>query len=699
VPDPGARGDAAARWQAVTSSAHLRAAVDRVIPADDWPGGWEGGVAAYLVEGNEDQRWALEGVERLVAELGRRCFADLEPTEQDQVLRDLSEQQTLGADVGGLVRLCWEGFYASRYSAADPRHTRSWPAGLAMIGFRDLPDGVAAVEPELPTATPTRRLRDHYDAVVIGSGPGGGAAAQTLARAGHSVLVVERARPLPNGSLRGDHLHGKRNAVYHSVAGPGPEHPRVAVQEAAEGRLTERVVDGDGEAWAYGLNAYALGGGTRLWQGMAWRFFPEDFAMASTYGNPEGATLADWPISYDELAPFYTRAEWELGVAGDEGALTSRTPRTTGYPMPAMGTEPARELLAAAAERLGWTWGPIPLAINSVPAAGRAACVRCSSCVGHACPVDAKNGAHNTFLPRALATGNADLVVDAEAVVVRDAPGGASVDVMTDCSGDPVLRTVRADVVVVAAGAVESARLLLASGLGNDQLGRHLHDHRFVSLRCEVDEPLKNGLGPGHSIATLDHVHADSIPWGGGVLVDLMSVLPLTSATDPTEGVPRWGAAHKQWMRDRRPHAFGVFGMGQEIPSQTSAVTLAGVLDRWGRPGARLRKSVHPASREVEVGMADYGARWLRAAGAQDVHRQRGGATASAAGEHSCGTARMSDDPATGATDRLGRLWGTRRVVVCDSSLHPTNGSVNPTLTIVANALRVAEHLVSDWPR
>jgi choline dehydrogenase-like flavoprotein len=258
---------------------------------------------------------------------------------------------------------------------------------------------------------------------------------------------------------------------------------------------------------------------------------------------------------------------------------------------------------------------------------------------------------------------------------------------------------VRADVVVVAAGAVESARLLLASGLGNDQLGRHLHDHRFVSLRCEVDEPLKNGLGPGHSVATLDHVHAASIPWGGGVLVDLMSVLPLTSALDPSAGVPRWGAAHKQWMRDRRPHAFGVFGMGQEIPSGTSAVSLASVRDRWGRPGARLRKSVHPASVEVEKGMADQGTRWLAAAGARDIHRQRGGATASAAGEHSCGTARMSDDPATGATDRHGRLWGSHRVVVCDSSLHPTNGSVNPTLTIVANALRVAEQLVSDWPR
>jgi choline dehydrogenase-like flavoprotein len=154
-------------------------------------------------------------------------------------------------------------------------------------------------------------------------------------------------------------------------------------------------------------------------------------------------------------------------------------------------------------------------------------------------------------------------------------------------------------------------------------------------------------------------------------------------------------------MREGRAYSFGVFAMGQEIPLPSSRVSLAaGVLDRWGRPGARLRKDVHWASHEVEAGLAREGAAWLEAAGARDV-RYLGGpgtASASAAGEHSCGTARMSDDPADGATDRFGRLWGAHRVVVCDSSLHPTNGSVNPTLTIVANAYRVAGKLVEDWP-
>jgi choline dehydrogenase-like flavoprotein len=509
------------------------------------------------------------------------------------------------------------------------------------------------------------------------------------------VLVVERAPRVPNAALRGDHLHGKRNAVYDSVVGPGAGHPRVA--ELPHG---DELLDGTDDAGLYGLNADAMGGGTRIWQGMAWRFLPEDFRMASSYGNPEGASLVDWPVTYDDMEPWYTKAEWELGVSGEQGGLTSRTPRSAGYPMPAFGTEPARELLANAAERLGWGWGPIPLALNSVPHEGRPACVRCPQCVGHACPVNAKNGSHNTFLPRAIATGNCDVLYDAEVIEVRDGLGSAGVTIMAATSGTPVELSVRAEVVVVSAGAVESARLLLASGIGNDQMGRHLHDHRFVTMLSDVDEPVKPYIGPGHSVATLDHVHAQTIPWGGGVLVDLMGLLPLTSAADPQPGVPLWGAGHKEWMRGGRANLFGVFGMGQEVPMPTSRVTLADrARDRWGRPGASLRKNVHRASVEVEDGMAVTGEQWLLAAGAHDIRRQRGTATASAAGEHSCGTARMGDSPDTSATDRFGRPHGTRRIVVCDSSLHPTNGSVNPTLTIVANAFRVAEHLVQEWPR
>jgi choline dehydrogenase-like flavoprotein len=665
-------------------STAIRAAVDRVIPADRWAGGWEGGVDAYLAD-SPDLGWAEPALTRLSARLdalaGDDGFAAAAPARQDELLGTLEHDE----DFAALRRVCFEGYYAAREHAS--------PVGLELVGFRAVPEGVVPVEPDLVPNVGVRGVRGTYDAIVVGSGPGGGIAAQLIAESGRRVLVIERAQRLPNAGLRGDHLRGKRNALYRPTAGPGAGHPRIA-QLPDE----DRVLDGTGDAALYGLNADAMGGGTRLWQGMAWRFMPDDFRMASVYGEPDGASLADWPVDYDDMEPYYSRAEQELGVAGEEGGLTGRTPRSAGYPMPAFGTEPARELLGAAADRLGWGWGPIPLALNSVPHDGRAACVRCAQCVGHACPVDAKNGSHNTSLPRAVATGHCDVLYDAEVVEVKDGADVAGVVVMADASTAPVRIDVRAEVVVVSAGAVETARLLLASGIGNDVVGRNLHDHRFVTMLGRVEHPVKPYIGPGHSVATLDHVHAGSIPWGGGVLVDLMGLLPLTWATSAMPGVPTWGAGHKTWMAGERANVFGVFGMGQEVPMPTSRVTLGAVRDRWGRPGAALRKLVHPASTQVEDGMAARGEEWLLAAGATDVFRQVGPPTASAAGEHSCGTARMGTDPATSATDPFGRPWGSRRVVVCDSSLHPTNGSVNPTLTIVANALRVAEHLVASWP-
>ena len=672
--------------------AAVRAAVDRVIPADGWPGGWAGGVGQYLATAGEDLGWAAPRLEALGTRLDALApggsFAALSGEEQDRVLQAVEGDERGAEEFAALRRVCWEGYYAASPGRA--------PVGLEMVGFRAVPEGVDPVEPDLPADVGVHGLGRDYDVVVIGGGPGGGVAAQVLSGAGKRVLVIERAQRLPNAALRGDHLHGKRNAVYRSVVGPGPGHPRVA-----QLRQGDKVIDAADDAWGYGLNAMTLGGGSRIWQGMAWRFMPEDFRMATVYGNPEDASLVDWPVDYDEMEPFYTKAEWELGVAGVEGGLTTRTPRSAGYPMPAFETEPARELLARAAERLGWGWGPIPLGLNSVPHDGRPACVRCPQCVGHACPVNAKNGSHNTFLPRAVATGNCDVLYDAEVVEVRDGADRAAVTVMASTSTQPVELELTAEVVVVAAGAVETARLLLASGLGNDHMGRHLHDHRFVTMLSEVDEPAKPYIGPGHSVATLDHAHAESIPWGGGVLVDLMGLLPLTFAANPQmPDVPAWGAGHKEWMRERRRNVFGVFGMGQEVPMPSSRVTLAdGARDRWGRPGAALRKNVHPASVEIEDGMATEGGRWLEAAGAANVRRQRVGATASAAGEHSCGTARMGSSRETGATDPYGRVWDTRRIVVCDQSLHPTNGSVNPNLTNIANAFRVAEHLAAEWPR
>ena len=384
--------------------ATLAAAVDTVIPADEWPGGWEGGTAALIanepdfVAPSMDVLGAMAGA--LDAEARRAdgsTFAELPVDARERVLAAVTSDGG-GHAAGGaaLVQLALTGYYASTRDGE--------PAGLGMIGFRGVPEGVQTVEPEpWPTVGP-RELDAHYDIVIVGAGAGGGVAAGVLAEGGAKVLLVERAPVHTNADLRGDHIRGKRPGLGQPTASPGPGHPRMIVQPDGSVREVPSVEHG-----TWGLNAMTLGGGTRVWQGMSWRFMPEDFAMASTYGVPVGSSLTDWPFGYDELAPYYERAEWEIGVSGDEGPLTARTPRSRSYPMPALPGSRARELFGAAADRLGWGWGPIPFAINSVPRFGRAACVACPQCVGHACPVDAKNGTHNTLIRRALAAGTCHL--------------------------------------------------------------------------------------------------------------------------------------------------------------------------------------------------------------------------------------------------------------------------------------------------
>jgi choline dehydrogenase-like flavoprotein len=249
-----------------------------------------------------------------------------------------------------------------------------------------------------------------YDAIIIGTGAAGGIVAGVLAEAGKDVLLLERGPALSFSQVGRDHLRNQRLSVYGHNAGPEIEgNPRVFVDPAGNER-TVQPHEPD-----YHNNAACVGGGTRVYGAQAWRFMPADFHMASTYGVPEGSSLADWPISYEDLEPFYERVEWELGVAGDGEAIRDRVPRRRDYPLPAISPSLQTVALKHGAQQLGWVTSPVPLLINTLPYGGREACIACKYCVGFACPTDAKNGSQNTMIPRALATGHCKLVTDAVA--------------------------------------------------------------------------------------------------------------------------------------------------------------------------------------------------------------------------------------------------------------------------------------------
>ncbi|MGG7306975.1 GMC oxidoreductase [Curtobacterium sp. AB451] len=659
--------------------ARLASLVDRVVPGDAYPSASEAGALEFLRTVLEERPDWLDRVRAVVAGADH----DEDP---DWVW------------FAGIVSA---GYYADAANGGNADE-RSWE----MVGWRPGPPDGWSVPVPVPTAEPVivrpAALAARYDAIVVGSGAGGGVAACGLAESGRRVLVVEAGSWPGTAELTGDHLRNPRSN-WGLAPRSGPVdlgNPRVVA--ARDGDRVVRPSDGDWHA-----NAVTAGGGTRVYGAQAWRFAPGDFTMATDHGVPEGSALRDWPIGYDDLAPWYERAEWELGVSGgDDGTWAG--PRARPLPMPAIPAGPRRQLLADAARSLGWSTVHVPLLVNSVPYLGRGACEQCGTCVGFACPVDAKNGIQNTMLPRAFATGNAAIVLDTRVARIRTDRSGRVVGVALVGTADGVdwHADVDAAEVVVAAGAVESARLLLNSrsdrepdGLGNgaDQVGRYLQGHRYGGAMGMFDDVVEDGLGPGPSIATTDFRHGVPGQIGGGIIADEFVATPSNTFAYLTGLglVPRTGLAGKHAMRDLARRSTRLMGPIQEVTSADSRVRVDPVVtDRWGVPVARFSGGPHPEDTRARDHTSARSGDWLRAAGATRVAEMRGVLTGTSGGQHQAGTLRMGDDPRTSAVDPFGRVWGHDNLRVADGSVHVTNGGVNPVLTIVATAMRTIDAMV-----
>jgi choline dehydrogenase-like flavoprotein len=556
---------------------------------------------------------------------------------------------------------------------ADPS-SGIWEA----CGYQPFPLGALTVrrDPVRPDTVALAEARSRYDVVIVGSGAGGGVAARVLAEAGASVLIIERGGWVGRDAPGMDHLRNHRNPLLGDGASPDG-HPR-----ARTGSNGEEVTVGPLDA-GYHNNAITIGGGSRLFGAQAWRFRPDDFRMASLYGVPEGSALADWPISYDDLAPFYRQVEWDLGVAAAPDQ---------DFPMPPW--PPGREdrLLLDAAGRLGWPTTRVPLLINTQARDGRAACVRCGFCVGFPCPVDAKNGSDVAALPKAIRLG-AQLLAGTQVVRISD---DGRVDVV---AGDEH-RTILAGRIVLAAGAIETARLLQVSRIGNDWVGDCLQGHTYAGAYGRFDDAVVDGLGPGPSVATRHFSHHNDGVVGGGLLANDFVKLPALfylRALPPD--APRHGQAAIDEVTRWYLRTGHVWGPVQEVPTRAARVRLsARTADAAGVPVARLEGSQHPEDIRTAKLLAAKSQTWLQEAGAHFTWPVQPHAPALSGGQHQAGTARMAETAKAGATDPNGRVWGTERIYIADASLHVTNGGANPSLTIMALAWRTAAHIAALSP-
>lgn len=654
--------------------------------------GWD--VAGFLDEAGRERADLEPAVEQLLDRVTAEVpdFAALD-ADRRQAALDRVEVPPL------LVRLLNAHYYATPRAWDEvrwsPAATDGWPDPLPTLSYG-----------QQGWITPDQVL-DRYDAIVVGAGAGGGAAAQVLAESGRRVLIIEAGTAPTALELSRDHLRNPRvNFGLDRLTDPrGGGWPRTI--ETPDG---DEAVVGPGDP-GWGGNAHTLGGGTRVFGAQAWRFAPDDFRMASRYGVPDGSALADWPITYDDLEPFYDEAERRFGVSGAAGGDPWAGPRSRDYPMPPIAGNRPAERLAAGAAKLGWSTVPVPLLINSEPYQGRLGCRRCSQCVGFACPVEAKSGTHNTAIPAAVATANASVLLGSTVEKLITDPSGRVIKVAIvgdHPDGGVWRREVAAAEFLLGAGTIETARLLLNSahdrepnGLGNahDQVGRHLQGHPYGGATGLFDDEVTDLVGPGPAIATCDFRHGNDGLVGGGMIAEEFVPTPASTYAYLTDAgiIPRHGRDAHQGMRHWLRRMLRVVGPYQEISTADSRVRLDPTLtDRYGIRVARLSGTLHPEDVRGRDFLSQRAAEWLTAAGAARVVTPPAGGRPGGpnGGQHQAGSCRMGDDPARSVTDPVGRVWGHENVRIVDGSTHVTNGGVNPVLTILANALRISGDLV-----
>jgi len=529
------------------------------------------------------------------------------------------------------------------------------------------------------------------DVCIIGAGASGATAAKVLTESGLRVVALEKGPWRTKESFGGDELAN----VNRYNLWPDP---------LLNPRTSRTSADDPAELEAFCPVPQMVGGGTVHWQGWLPRFTEDDFRLRSVAGEVPGTTLADWPISYDDLEPYYDKVEWAFGVSGQAGANKYESWRSRGYPCPPMPMSRYAQKFHEGCAALGWNSFPTPQAALSRPFGGRPATVVSAFAQQHGDPTGTRSSALNVLVPDALATGRYDLRPDSYVrELVVDERGRVRGAVYEDAEG--VVREQRADVFLLACGAVESARLLLLSksgrfpnGLanGSDLVGRNVTFHEYSASVGTFDDPVNAWAGGGYVSASsfefYGHDESRGHVSGGHIAAAGVGIpLPINWGLP---GRPTWGAEAKQVDREYFSHSMAVAMVLHDMPQHDNRVDLDDeVTDAWDLPVARITLTPHENDLAQGRFLVDRCGEILEAAGAKGVDRVYAERiTGNCSHQH--GTARMGHDPQTSVLDANCRAHEVENLYVVDGSPFPTATGANPTLTIMANAWRVAEHIV-----
>jgi choline dehydrogenase-like flavoprotein len=555
-------------------------------------------------------------------------------------------------------------------------------------------------------------------AIIVGSGAGGSTVAMELAENAWDVVIFEKGSNYftnldGTGPLGTTFANDELKALYRYFEQPDPlAYPRTYRHKADQaasyvGPVNELPV--------------TVGGGTTHWDAKVPRFWDIDFKGLSMLGPQPGADVQDWPFEYSEIAPYYDFIEALLGTQGDVRTIPAlsqkHAPRSRQFPMPPGPQQRSSTLIAKGAKRIGLHPYPFPSAINSIEYDGRPACNNCGFCSNYGCPISARVGALAP-LRLALRTGRTQLHPETTVTKVNFTGRRATGVSYLDPQGNPGGES--ADLVVLAASAIETSRLALLSGLpdASGRIGTRLMFHNFVDgFGIYLDQRVHAYRGRSITQCMEDFCNPDfpgaraaaklaGLPYIRGGLCELGgSQDPITEGKFYQEilgflpGVQLFGSPFKDLMRASllRDRLAGVNFIGTDLPYLTNNVTLdPTVTDLNGQPVARVTWAPgrHEAVAQtfflvpITAMMAAAGAQ-LFAAIPDGLERKLSGGTPPNT-KHVMGGMQMGVSPATSVVDPNGRMHQLDNVFVADGSVFVTSGCQNPTNTLMAVALRTA---------
>ena len=520
--------------------------------------------------------------------------------------------------------------------------------------------------------TPKYQLSDDSVVVIIGSGAGGGTLANELAQRGVKCVVLEAGKHWTQADFENDEwaMFNKISWLDKRISAGGWHHTKTYPN------LPAWIVKG-------------VGGSTVHWSGVALRFRPHDFQTRTVYGEVPGANILDWPLSYDELAPFYDLAEKKMGVAGSKASGQPEMPPNNHY-----------RVIEAGARAVGYKQIVRPAASNSAPYDGRPACQQIGFCM-QGCKIGAKWSTLYTEIPRAVATGLVEL--RPESMVLRiehDKSGKATGVLYADKSGRKHLQKAR--VVCVAGNSIESARLLLNSassmfpdGLSNSsgQVGRNYMNHATAAAVSINRKPVYMYRGFDIAAVVADEVALDTKRgfFGGYYLEGLALHLPYTAAFMKPGG---WGRDVTSAL-EMYDHMSCVWVCGEDLAREQNSITLHPTeKDQYGLPIPIVTKTYHENDERIAAHGLQQWRKLSEAVGATRVIDMP-----AYPASHNMGTNRMSAKPRDGVVNKWGQSHDVKNLFVSDGSQFTSSSAANPTLTIVALAIRQAGHIAEAMQR